>query len=78
MVDTSIKNQIVSVFKDTYLSMLKSAYTWYATKTPLSLTTHLYSQYVCIPATDMFVNDKNIRYHYNAEEPLKGIIKILN
>ena len=38
----------------------------------------MYSHYTGIYSTDMSVNEEKLRYHYNVEDPLKGIIKILN
>ena len=78
MVDTSLKNQLVSVFEDPYLSTLKNAYTGYATKTTLELVQNLYLHYACISATDMSKSDEWLRSPYNAEDPLGGIIERLN
>ena len=78
MVNTDLKNQLVSVFNDPYLSMLKIVYTGYSFKKTLDHIQHLYSHYARISRTDMSYNDENICSPYNAEEPLKGLINSFN
>ena len=58
--------------------MLKNVYTWYATKTILDIVIHSYLHYDRIFTTIISVNDEQLRSPYNAENPLKGIIKRLN
>ena len=70
VVDTALKNQIVSVFEYPYLLRLKKSYTGYATKTTLDIFTHIYTHYVHISATDISDNDERLCSPYNAEEPL--------
>ena len=42
VVYTTLKNQLVAVFEDAYLSPLNNLYTGYAGNTTLSLITYLY------------------------------------
>ena len=74
MVDTTLKNHLVSVFEDAYLSTLKNTYTGYATNTTLELITHLYYHYARISSTEMLDDDKNLRSSYNVGGALEGII----
>ena len=69
---------LVSMFEDAYLSMLKNAHTGYATKSTLDLIRHLYLHCCRISATYMSVNEENLCFLYNMEDPLQGVIKILS
>ena len=60
MVDTALKDQLVSDLNNPYLSTLKNSYTWYVTKTTLDLIHHIYSHYACISATYISANDEKI------------------
>ena len=70
VVDTKLKYQSISVFKDPYLLMMENMYTGYATNTKLELVQHLYLHYACISSTDMSENDERLRPPYNPEETL--------
>ena len=59
--DIVLKKQLVSVFKDSYISSLKNAYTGYATKTTFKILIHLCANYACIYATEMAANDEKLR-----------------
>ena len=74
MVGTALKNQLVSILEDAYMSPLKNEYTGYNTKTTLELVTHMYSRYAQISDTEMLENDENLHYRYNAEEPPEYLI----
>ena len=74
MLDSALKNQILSTFNDPDLFMLKNMYTWYVTNTTLELIQHIYTHYARISVTYMSVNDECLQSLYNVEEPLKGII----
>ena len=85
MFNTSLKNQLVSAFDDSYLSTLKNVYIRYATKTTLELVDYLYSYFDRISATYMSANDKRLRFLFKwilciveEAEPLEGLIDILN
>ena len=78
MVDTALKNQLVSVFEDAYLEKVKNAYTGYATKMTLALLNHLYSNSALHSAMNMVASNEKIRSRYNTEKPLKGLIERLN
>ena len=67
MVNTALKNQIISVFEDPYLSMMINVYTDFSTKTKLDIFQHLYTHYACISATDIFSNDERLQSPYNVE-----------
>ena len=74
VVSTALKKQLVSAFDNLYLLKPKNAYTGYSTKTALDIIQNLYSQYARIYAMDVSANDERLRYPYNVESPLKGII----
>ena len=78
VVDTALKNQLVSTFDNPYLYTPKNAYTVYATKMTLDIIQNIYTQYTCIYATEMSANDKRLQYPYNAEKSIEGIIERLN
>ena len=44
----------------------------------MDLIQHLYSHYARISDTVILANDEQLRYPYNAEEPLEGIIDRIN
>ena len=75
---TSLKNHLVYVLQEYYLSNLKNAYTGYATKSTFAILTYLYSNYICIYATGMAANDERLRLTYKSEELLKSLFKRLN
>ena len=56
-IDSALKNQLLAVFDDPYLSKLKNVYTGYATRSTMDLLTHLYKHYACIYPSDMASND---------------------
>ena len=58
---TSLKNQLISVFQDVYLSTLKKLDTGYVTKSTLAILMHLYYNYARISATDMAANNERLR-----------------
>ena len=78
VVDTALRNQIVAVLYDTYLSSLNNAYMGYLARKILEIITYLYANYSRIPATYMETNDACLRSTYNPEEPLESLIKRLN
>ena len=61
MVDTALRNHIVSVFDNHYLPTLKNLYTGYVMKMMLGLIHNLYSYYARISATDMPYNGERLR-----------------
>ena len=69
-VDTALKNQLIAVSDDPYLSTLKNGYTGYATRSTMDLITHFYKNYASIYPLEMVANDEILRASYNSEEPL--------
>ena len=65
MVNTALKNQIISVFEDPYLSMMINVYTDFSTKTKLDIFQHLCFQYTRISTIEMSVNDNSLHSPYN-------------
>ena len=77
VVNTALKNQLVSAFDNPYISMLKHYFTGYTMKTTMDLIQNLYANYDRISSTDMAANDKRLKSSYNAEESLEDLIKSL-
>ena len=50
-VNTALKNQLLAVFNDPYLAMLKNEYTGYETRSTMELIKHLYKHYARISST---------------------------
>ena len=63
-VDIYLKNHMVYVFQNAYLSTLNNAYIGYATKSTLVILAHLHSKYACISTTDMVANNERLRLPY--------------
>ena len=56
-----LKNQLLAVFDDPYLSTLKNEYTGYATRSTMDIITHLYEHYTRISLSDMAANNDILR-----------------
>ena len=54
---SSLKNHLLAVFNDPYLSTLMIGYRRYATRSIIDLITHLYNNYGHISPSDMAAND---------------------
>ena len=78
MVDTTLNNQMVAVFKDAYLLPLNNPYTMYVKKTTIDIINHLYKNYAHISATYMEENKEKIQSPYNPKYSLESLIKSLN
>ena len=56
--DAALKNQLLTVFDDPYMSTLKNGYTGYAKRSTMDLITHLYKKYARISPLYMAANDE--------------------
>ena len=70
-VDAALRNQLLTAFDNTYLSLLKNAFTGYSGATMIQLLIHLYAHSTKILATDLAENEKKLREAYNPDKPLK-------
>ena len=77
-VDSSLKNQLLAVFEEPYLSTPKNEYTGYAKRSIIDLIKDLYEHYARISLSDMAANNERLQAYYNAEEPLESLIERLN
>ena len=77
-VDSALKNQLIVVFNDPYLTTLRNEYTWYATRSTMEMISHIHKQYDRISSTNMVANGERLCTPYNTDEPLKSLIKTLN
>ena len=73
-----MKNQLLTVFDNPYLATLNNEYNGYATRSMIYLIAHPYEQYVRISSIYMAANEERLCTPYNAEEPLKSLVKRLN
>ena len=78
VVDSILKNQLVSAFDNPYLSSLKNLYIGYATNTTQDLIQNLYTHYSRISATYMAAYKYRLLPPYNEEEPLERLIERIN
>ena len=59
-VNSALKNKLLAVFDNPYLSTLKNKYTRYATRSTMNLITRLYKHYACILSLEMAANDERL------------------
>ena len=59
-IDSVLKNQLLVVFDDPYLSTLNNRYTGYATRLTIDLLTYLYEKYSRIYPLYMVGNDERL------------------
>ena len=77
-VDLALKNQLIAVFENLYLSTLNNEYIEYTTSYTMDLIKHLYEHYACISLSEMAANNERLRAYYNAEEALESLVERLN